>query len=244
MTLAARFHAATTRALEDEVGAADLLPTLLSRAAVDAVGVDGAGISMTGELRVPLGASDPVVARAERLQITLGEGPCLSAAAAGEPATADEPVMRARWPRFTQELRAQTPYRSVLSVPLHVEARPVGALDLYSAGQRGFEQDLVEEVCAHVAGPIAALIFGAAPAGPEVFSPPLWLASDRVIERMNVWVAVGLVLEQLSLDTVSALDVLRAHAVKQRRSLDELADDVVRGRLRPEQVLEPERTTP
>ena len=45
MTLAARFHAATSRALGDEVGAAQLLPTLLSRAAVEAVGVDGAGIS-------------------------------------------------------------------------------------------------------------------------------------------------------------------------------------------------------
>ena len=152
--------------------------------------------------------------------------------------------MRARRPRFTRELTAQTPYRSVLSVPLHVETRPVGALDLYSVGQHGFEQDLVEEVCTHVAGPIAALVFGAAPADLGVFSPPPWLASDGVIERMNVWVAVGLVLEQLSLDAVGALDVLRTRAVKQHRHLDEVADDLVRGRLRPEQVVEPERTTP
>jgi hypothetical protein len=240
MTLAPRFDAATRHGLR-EVPEPELLPTLLSRAAAEAAGVDGAGISMLDELRVPLGASDPVVARAERLQTTLGEGPCLSAAGAGEPVVADGAEMAARWPLYTRELTAQTPYRSVMSVPLRVGGRSLGALDLYSVSHGRFDRDLVEEVCAHVAGPIAVQLFCGPPVDADTFAPPLWLVSDSVIERMDVWVAVGLVLEQAGLDNVAALAVLRSYALRQHRSLDEVAADLTSGRLQPEDVLARER---
>ena len=59
-----------------------LVPTAVSVACAEVLGVDGAGLSLVGDLRVPLAASTPEVRRAEQLQTTLGEGPCLAAVAA------------------------------------------------------------------------------------------------------------------------------------------------------------------
>jgi hypothetical protein len=58
--------------------------------------VDGAGISLffASDRRLPLGASDPDTAEAERLQFTVGEGPCLTSYVTGEPVLADEATMR------------------------------------------------------------------------------------------------------------------------------------------------------
>ena len=68
-------------------------PSVLTAAAASVLSVDGAGISLIDDaLRVPLGASSDVVSVAEQLQVTVGDGPCLSAAAAREPLAADDPV--------------------------------------------------------------------------------------------------------------------------------------------------------
>src|ERR687894_350951 len=58
----------------------ELLPARLARACAAALGVDGAGLSLhVGVLRTPIGASDAQTAHAERLQFTVGDGPCLRA---------------------------------------------------------------------------------------------------------------------------------------------------------------------
>lgn len=96
------------------VGAgAELLPTVLARAYLQVLPVAGAGLSITGELRLPLGSSDDVAAAAERLQTTLGEGPCLVACSANEPQLFDQAALSSTWPVFHDEFVTSTPYRSV-----------------------------------------------------------------------------------------------------------------------------------
>src|SRR3954471_8525889 len=60
----------------------ELLPTRLTRACLAVLpAADGAGLSLLdNDFRVPIGATDDVAALAERLQFTIGEGPCLDAA--------------------------------------------------------------------------------------------------------------------------------------------------------------------
>ena len=79
-SIAQRFQAACADVAEPELAAIELLPVLLARACARVLGVAGAGISVfADDYRVPLGASDNDASSAERLQFTLGEGPCLDA---------------------------------------------------------------------------------------------------------------------------------------------------------------------
>ena len=233
-----RFNAAVLDAFRVRTTPPELLPTVLSQAAVAILPVDGAGISMADELRVPLGASDHQVARAERLQTTLGEGPCLSAATNGAPVIADSAEMAVSWPLFSRELTAQTPFRSVASLPLRVDGgRVLGALDLYSTRSNALAAELVDQVHVELAEPIAQMIFCGPATVIPTFTPPIWLGADSVIDRMNVWVAVGLVQEKRPLDNADALAALRAYAFEHQATLDDIAADLTRGKMPAESVL-------
>jgi len=93
-----RFDAAVMRVLRGRATPPELLPMALSEAAVGVLPVEGAGLSMLTGLRVCRSApvTSWLVVRAEALQTTLGEGPCLSAAAREEPLVADLVAMAAQ----------------------------------------------------------------------------------------------------------------------------------------------------
>ena len=87
MSIAVRFRAALDDVRELDLADPELLPSRLARACARTLGVDGAGLSVStdGEARLPLGASSPTAALAERLQFTAGDGPCGSAQRHQEP---------------------------------------------------------------------------------------------------------------------------------------------------------------
>jgi hypothetical protein len=232
MRLAAQFRSAVLEALQHETAGKDLLPLLLARACVTVLPVDGAGLSITDTLRVPLAASDDMVARAERLQTTLGEGPCL-AAAGTEPLVANATTMAVRWPVFHQELIRHTTYRSVASLPLRfLQERNVGALDLYSHDPHTLDPALLAEINTDIADPVAAILF--APALADLGDDPTTqalLSGEHVAERMNVWVAVGMLMQRLDLAHDDALAVLRGYAYAQQSTLDEVARQVTNKQL-------------
>jgi hypothetical protein len=217
----------------------DLLPAVLARACVRVLGVAGAGLSITDELRVPLGASDDLVARAERLQTTLGEGPCLSATAAREPLIADQDLMATRWPMFHRELLEQTPFRSIASLPLNsLDYQRLGALDLYSTEPHFVASTRVADIIINVADPIAAILFDAAttPLQRGAVSSA-WLTNPRARTRMNVWVAVGMLIEHATLSNADALAALRAYAFSHDMTLENVATKMSTRRLDPDTLL-------
>jgi hypothetical protein len=220
-----RFRAAVATAYRVRTGDPELVPMALSQACVEVLPVAGAGISLTDELRVPLGASDAMAARAERLQTTLGEGPCLSAADAAEPLVADEESIAARWPLFHRELVSQTPYRSVVSVPLLARDgfTGLGALDLYLAEPVAAPDLFLSQVGSAIAAPISSVLFDydGIHANPNALPP--WLNSASVTERMHVWIAVGILMEHAGVGNDDALAALRAHAIAKNESIDETA---------------------
>src|SRR4051794_3898045 len=76
----------------DAVVEPELLPNRLATACAAVLPVDGVGICLfdsTG-IRIPVGASDDVVASAERLQFTAAQGPCLDAHSGGRSLIATE----------------------------------------------------------------------------------------------------------------------------------------------------------
>lgn len=217
----------------------ELLPVLLSRACVTVLPIAGAGLSLMDELRVPIGASDGEVDGAERLQTTLGEGPCLAAAEAMQPLIFGQVAIADRWPIYWTELFRQTPFRSVASFPLRtLGGRHLGALDLYSTNPDSAAFRALGDVVSAVVDPIADILFDE-PVTAEAQSGllPLWLGVNPARRRMNVWVAIGILVEYANFSNRDALAVLRAHAFAVEASLDDVADRMMSRRLRPEALV-------
>ena len=235
-----QFRAAVIEAHDTQAFTTEVLPMLLAQACVKVLRVTGAGVSITEEgLRVPLGASDAMAAHAEALETTLGEGPCLDATATSEPLLADETFMAERWPMFHQELLTQTPFRSVASIPLRSsQLRRFGALDLYATDADALQRLNLREVSINVADPMAAVLFDA----PYTISYegtvlPMWMLRPSVAQRMNVWVAVGILIAHAGLTKADALAALRGYAYGHSASLDDIADHLATQRLQPDALL-------
>jgi hypothetical protein len=211
----------------------------LAQGCVSVLPVSGAGLSMTDHLRIPLAASDETVAIGERLQVTLGEGPCLTAVEIDEYLVADAATMAARWPTFTEAFLAQTPYRSVASLPLRSTGGiRMGALDLYSVNPRPLDYDTIENIDLAIATPMASMLFRQPITQDALdFTSPSWLNSASVSDRMNVWVAIGMVMNRLELSNNDALAVLRGYAFSHERNLDEIARELTERQLQPDQLL-------
>jgi hypothetical protein len=240
MSLADQFEAAVAGAFAKGGGATfDLLPMVIARAAVSVLPVDGAGVSMIDHLRIPLAASDQHVMAAERLQITIGDGPCLAAAAGAEPLVADLAVMATRWPTYHERLVAETPYRSLASLPLPSSPGPVlGALDLYSTRPETLTGAALQEINAGIAIPITGMLFAAAAPGvSDGTTLPNWMSGEQVEERMNVWVAIGMSMAFLNLSNDDALALLRGYAYSHSLTLDQVARLLTDRGLQPGELL-------
>jgi hypothetical protein len=239
MTLADEFQSAVAGLFQSGKMGPTLLPLVLAQACVGVLPVSGAGLSMTDHLRVPLAASDADAAIAERLQTTLGEGPCLSAVNSDDYLMADADTMARRWPTFSEGFLVQTPYRSVASLPLRtVDGVRLGALDLYSVQPQPLSRDLMEDVDRSIATPISSMLFRQSPANDMGdATAPSWLATDAANERMNVWVGVGMLMAALRLSNSDALAVLRGYAFSHEQTLDEIARELTDKRLEPDQLL-------
>jgi hypothetical protein len=212
----------------------ELLPARLMRATAAVLPVAGAGISAFSRFRhrVPLGASDDTAALAERLQFTVGEGPCLAAHAGMRTVLASAEVMASSWPAFHRELVGHTPYRAIVSIPFSDPA--LGgevAMDLYYDMPRLTlkSRDRTDIVDA-TAGVVAELAAGSGLQDPLV-PGPVWLDSEPVHTRTMVWTAMGMLGVALELNNADALAVLRGHAYSHDSTIDDLARGLITGEL-------------
>ncbi len=224
-----RFLEALQTPVTDELAGMDMLPTRLARAAAAALPVDGAGLSIHegAGLRTPVGASDPSAALAERLQFTHGDGPCLRAHDTGERIAFDLEAIARNWPALHASLVGETPFSAVLSLPLPPPLGPTVVVDLYSADPVALTQvprDDVETV-------LLCLTEELVRASDSAEGGPRWWDAPDARRRVAVWQATGMVSVTLGMDVVAALAVMRAHAFATGRVVDDVAGDLVSGRL-------------
>jgi len=241
MGLDQRFWAAVMQDVNGDDSGIDTLPTALAHACLRVLPVAGVMISFSDQLRIPLGASDAMAVRAERLETTLGDGPCLTAASGGGPLRATGPLLADRWPVFHHELLRQTPYRSVVSVPLRSRQQErFGALDLYLLDHDGLGDLDLDEVSVEVGGSISSILFDqpgdAYRRGQDL---PTWLATDAVMDRMAIWIVAGMLMEEGTLTNAEALSTLRGYAYTHDTTLDELAAQITSQQVTPATVLWP-----
>jgi hypothetical protein len=234
MTIAGRFQAALDGVGDPELAGPELLPVRLARACAQVLPVDDAGLSLldAAQQRVPLGGSSGAADVAERLQFTVGDGPCTTAHDTRQPVFAVEDELRRRWPVFTDLLLRTTPYRAIVALPLQPVLTGSGAIDLYFRrsedvlGLEVFEAIAVGELVSSALSDAAVWSTWSAADGPE------WLHGPTPERRAAVWEAMGKICVDLQVGARAALALLRSRAHGSGRSVDEVAAELLAGRLR------------
>lgn len=232
MSIGRQFRMVWTGDEDPQTASAALLPARLAWACTQVLPVAGAGISaFSSDFRVPLGASDDTASHAERLQFTLGEGPCLHAHAGPDAVRSTGAQIEQRWPLMYDELNLHTPYRSIVSLPLHLSDDTSGALDLYLT--QSTSADVLDlDPAAVVADTIVEALDFSDTATFSAHRPgPPWLYGPESAHRMQMWVAIGLLTARLGLAGNDALAVLRGYAYSHDRLVDDIADDLIDGLL-------------
>jgi GAF domain-containing protein len=112
--------------------------------AVQAIpGADGAGLTMLdNDQPQTVVASAEFVRAVDEIQYRLGEGPCLLAVATGQTQMSGSLGGEARWPRFGPRV-GRLGVHSVLSLPLLLPDKVVGALNVYAHALRAFDEGAV-----------------------------------------------------------------------------------------------------
>lgn len=206
----------------------------LCQEALTAVGVDGAGLSMMTSAghRGTVCATDEIARRVEDLQFSLGEGPCFDAFAGGRPVlTADIRAVRsdgaARWPVFTDAVAAAG-VGALFAFPLLIGAIPLGALDLYRQRPEALTAAQLRSawrIADAAADALLDLRSGTAVDLPSDAAPV------GASYRLEVHQATGMVSVQLAVPLDEAFLRLRAYAYARDLEIDDVARDVVAGRL-------------
>jgi hypothetical protein len=196
--------------------------------------VDGVGLSLMDSNvvggRALLGATGSVGAQIEELQYSLGEGPCVSSFQDNQPVLV--PDMRAteaaaRWPMFTREIAALGVH-AVFAFPVRVGTTPMGVLDFHRA-RPGPLIEVIEALLVADAVAVGLLNYQIR-RQQSTDLPDLYELSRLPHEQVHI--AIGMVSGQLDIPNEQALDLLRAHAYKHAQPLNEVADAVVKRRLR------------
>src|SRR5947209_8071710 len=239
MSIAARFQAALRDVHSPDPDVDELLPVRQSVACSRVLGVDGAGVSLAGSdgQRIPLGASSDMAGCAERLQFTAGEGPCATAQELREPVFARLDDLRRRWSDFAELLVHETPYRGVVALPLQEAIAGLGAINLYFRDEDAVPRLDVFEAMA--VGDLVTTELSEAAVW-STWSPsrgPAWMHSPSAERRAAVWRALGVVGLALEMEPATALELLRATARATGSTVDDVAADLLSGRLVPAGLL-------
>ena len=195
---------------------------------VDAIGVTCCGVTVatSGGQSLTAHASDPTAAAVEDLQHTLGEGPGVAAYQSGAavlvPDLGDSrDLALERWPTFTKEAIA-IGVQAAFAFPLLLGSSRLGAMSLYRARSGGLSKADVSQSWV-TADALALRLVGASQNLPN---------GSAHVDPMRVHQAAGMVMVQLGLPIDEALLRLRAAAYAEGKTVDELADAIVKRRRR------------
>lgn len=218
------------RTLVDHFEISDVLHDLTSRVS-SVLDVAGAGVSLVEDGRLRLvSALDEATASLERVQEEEQAGPCIDANRSGLPALVprlDE--VESRWPRFVGQARA-VGFASVAGIPMRVDGRALGVLDLYHTSVREWSE--AEIRIARVLADMATskVITASELARQKRTTEQL----ERALEsRVIIEQAKGILAAERRISVDAAFEVLRSHARSHNADLRSTAEAVVRLGLRP-----------
>lgn len=227
-----RVRVAVAASLGDGSGGTDVL-ALVGRLCTQLLPIDNASISLVGGAltRETLYAGDETSDRLQRLQNSLGEGPSFEAYRTRRPVLVPDLAADpgTRWPVFAGEVAAYS-VGAVYAFPLQRGAIAIGALDLYrhEPGWLSSQEVSVALRIVDIATPALLALRMDSLQGEWVVALSL--------ERAQVHQATGMLISGLGVSAEQALARLRAHAFTVGRMVDEIADDLVSGRIVPADI--------
>lgn len=198
--------------------------------AVQAIpGADGAGLTMLADDRPQtVVASADFVRAVDEVQYGIGEGPCLLAVETGRTQTSGSLGGEPRWPRFGPRV-GRMGVHSVMSMPLLLPDRVVGALNVYAHAKDAFGPDAVR---------IGELF--ARPAAVSVHNAHILAESQRLADQLGAALtsravidqALGVIMSRTGATPEEAFERLRAMSRSQHAKVSEVAqvllDEAVR----------------
>jgi GAF domain-containing protein len=210
--------------------------TDIAEFAVQAIpGADGAGLTMLEADRAQTVVASPEFVHAvDDVQYGLGEGPCLLAVASGHTQTSGSLGGEPRWPRFGPRV-GRMGVHSVLSLPLPLPDRVVGALNVYAHAKNAFGPDAVR-IGELFARPAAVSVHNA-----QVLAQSQRLATqlgEALTSRAVIDQALGVIRSRTGASPEEAFDRLRAMSQSQHLKVAEVSrvlveEAVRRARARP-----------
>ncbi|RXZ48788.1 ANTAR domain-containing protein [Agromyces fucosus] len=205
-------------------------PDGLAALFVGAFPITGASVSTVGNIlgSETLSATDQRALRIDELQFDLGEGPCWDALRSARPVLVpdvrrDAPTI---WPAFTAAVLRED-LSSIFAFPMTVGPLRLGAVDLYSVAPVRLNPTQTSQV-----GVMADLV------GKQVLRRALDAVGQHeedlgnAYSRRFVHQATGVVLAQLGLSPDEARLVIQGHAFAESRTMIDVAQDIVEGRLK------------
>lgn len=206
----------------------------LSKEVCAILGVSGAGVMLgdpDGHLRFT-STSDNTLDQLERLQIALGEGPCVMAFQRGEAVVAADLAADERFPEFGPRA-VRSGMRAICSLPLQHGDQTIGAVNLYRAGPGPFDREEVEvgQLLADVA--TSYLMHAQEVEQAERLNRQL---AEALESRVSIEQAKGFLGAALGLDMDASFAMLRRYARSNSRGLHAVSREVVAGELEPAQL--------
>ena len=217
-------HLSTVKAVPLNEGVVDgalRLVVALARTMVE--GADGASVTLRRDGRLgTVAASDRTISDMDASQYATGEGPCIDASVAGRWFHAESLEEETRWPAFTPRAQALG-IRAILSSPLMVEDRPVGALNMYSRTAAAFgakEQELAVVFATEASNILTDI-------GVAMTDELTGRFQGALRTRQIIAEAQGVIMERQDVGQDDAFDIMRRFSQRSGRSLRERAEDVV-----------------
>lgn len=195
--------------------------------AVEAVDrADVAGITLYGRNDQPVTAAytDRSSPEVDEVQYRAGRGPCIDALRTGQVVRLEDARTDERWPEFAGAL-VEHGLRSVLSTPLTLRERAIGALNLYSRSPDPFSE--TDQAVAAVFAAQSAVVVANAQEywGTRQVADQL---TEALASRDLIGQAKGILMARESCDAVTAFELLRSVSQQTNRRLVDVAADVVR----------------
>jgi GAF domain-containing protein len=175
-------------------------------------------------------ASDPDCEALEELQFTLGEGPCIDAFSLRRPVL--EPDLASasagRWPGYRAAAQ-EAGVRAVFAFPLQVGAALLGVLDVHRRASGILSPEALMQALTFAEVTVETLLEGQERALPGEAETTLNRALDS---QFTIYQAQGMAMVDLRVSLADAMARLQGHAFAHDRRLQDVAGDVVAGRLR------------
>jgi GAF domain-containing protein len=167
-------------------------------------------------------ASETIARTLDEVQYEAGDGPCLDALSQRHTINASLGG-DSRWPDFTSAAKANA-ISSILSVPLVVTDRSLGALNIYSPDTHHFDE--TEEATASLLAQQASAVLATAVAFADATALNGQLL-DALATRDLIGQAKGILMAREQCDASTAFDILRRASQRTNRKLRDIAADLV-----------------